>query len=608
MDVANSVNALDPHSAISRAFITGVLRQPDPGAAPAEPDSTEPYSPRLEDFVHPEKWKEAAQYFAEKGGLSHPSTPVERVANAAGEAVPSAVLAPEAPVLSAISAAAGGAASQATAEAGGSPLQQTLAGLVVGSVPSLASGAAQGARALIRNQGDTAARVADAAANNSQLTAGQATGSKLLQRVEGASSKVWGGGPISHVADNQTENLGGHIDSVVRNLANGGDVSPTGAGAAINAGAATTKANMKAAEKAAYDRVDQLVPADHPVDVSGTLSKLDELATPNPSAANTTGALVSPKIAAMRDNLKADIAANGGSPVLPYSTTTDLRTALGNNIDWGFAPSDPVTNGALKQIHGALKGDIDSAASAISPDAKQAVTDARTLYAQNQARRDFLNSVIDKAGGPEAVYAAATNGTRQGATKISGVMSALDTGQQNLVRATVINRLGKALPGMQNAEGDAFNPSTFLTNWNKLDPAAKDALFGAKGSTNQLRRGLDSFANTTSTIRNSTLYKNPSGTAAAAGHGYGLLALLGEAGAALAGHPHAIAVSAGAIAGNNLLARALTNPRVVSWLAQSAKLPTSGIPNAVNQLAKMGKVDPDAAALSAVLMQKGNAQ
>lgn len=578
---------------------------PPPNQSPAAPPVE--HKPTLDDFVHPEKWSDAAKYFADKVlGTPQPQTPGERVYSKAVEALPSAALTPEAPVMGALSAGAGGAASQTVAENGGSPLQQTLAGLAVGSVPALASGTVQGARALVRNQGETAARLADAAANDTQLTAGQATGSKFLQRVEGASSKVWGGAPINHVADAQTENLGGHIDNVVKNLANGGEVSPTAAGAAINAGAATTKANMRAAEKAAYDKVDQLVPPQSPVSVSGTLAKLDTLSTPTAGAEATTSALISPKIKAMRENLQADIEKNGGTSV-PYSAATDLRTHLGNSIDWGFAPSNPVENAALKQVHGALKGDIDAGASAISPEAKQAVTDARTLYGANQDRRDFLNSIVDKAGGPEAVYAAATNGTKQGATKIGGVMSALDPGQQNLVRATVINRLGKAMPGMQNSEGDAFNPSTFLTNWNKLDPAAKDALFGAKGPTNQLRRGLDSFANTTSTIRNSTLYKNPSGTAAAAGHGYGLLALLGEGGAALAGHPHALVGTGGAIVGNNVLARALTNPKVVSWLASSAKLPTSALPNAINQLTQMGKVDPDARDLAAHLQQQGGA-
>jgi hypothetical protein len=70
----------------------------------------------------------------------------------------------------------------------------------------------------------------------------------------------------------------------------------------------------------------------------------------------------------------------------------------------------------------------------------------------------------------------------------------------------------------------------------------------------------------------------------------------------------ALVGTAGAIVGNNMLARALTNPKVVSWLASSAKLPTSALPNAVNQLSKMGAVDPDARDLSAALQQKGDAQ
>jgi hypothetical protein len=591
-------------------WIRQKLGEPDNILTAPPPASTAPArEPRLSDFIDPDKWSDAVDYLADKAGIAKPQTPGERIYSKAVQALPSAALAPEAPVMGAVSAAAGGAASQTVAENGGSPLQQTLAGLAVGSVPALASGAAQGARALIRNQADTAGRIADAAASGTQLTAGQATGSKLLQTVENSSSKMWGGGPIHAAADAQVEDLGNNVDRIVSNLAPGADVSPTGAGTAINAGGAATKASMRAAEQAAYDKVDALVPPQAPVDVSGTLAKLNELATPTPGAENTTAALVSPKITAMRDNLQADIAANGGSTTVPYSAATALKTKLGSSIDWGFAPSDPVANGALKQVHGALKGDIDAGASAVSPEAQQAVKNASALYVKNQDTREFLNGIIDKAGGPEAVYTAATNGTKEGATKISGVMRALNPDQQNLVRATVIDRLGKALPSQQNAAGDAFNASTFLTNWNKLAPEAKDALFGASGPTNQLRRGLDSFANTTATIRSSKIFPNPSGTGEAVGHGFGLMALLEGGGMALAGHPGHLAAVGGAIAANHVLARALTNPRTVAWLAASAKLPTSALPNAVNQLAKMGKVDPDARALAAAMQgQTGAAQ
>lgn len=604
-----------------RALASGTAAIPDTVTTLANPlasvirsavnpsnDSGKPYAPQLSDFIHPDKWQDAVNFLADKAGLAKPETQGERIYSKAVEAIPSGVLAPEAPIAGAASGMLGGAASQTVKENGGGIVAQTLAGLAAGSIPAMASGAAQGARALIRNQADTAARIADAAESGSPLTAGQASGSQLLQRIEGASSKVWGGGPIKQTADAQTANLGGSVDRIIENLSQGADVSPTTAGAAINAGVNAAKQSMRTAEKAAYDKVDTLVPPQSPIDVSGTIAKLDSLASPTSGAAQTTAALVSPKIAAMRDNLNADIAANGGNPQIPYEAASALKTALGNSIDWGFAPSDPVTNGALKLVHGTLKGDIDTSASAISPEANQAVTDARTLYTANQARRDALNPIIDKAGGPEAVYQAATNGTKQGATKIGGVMSALAPDQQNLVRATVIDRLGRALPSAQNAAGDAFNASTFLTNWNKLAPEAKDALFGTSGAPKSLRAGLDSLTNTLSTVRNSTVFKNPSGTAEAAGHGYGLLALMGEGGVALTGHPHALAATAGAIAGNAVLSRALTNPRVVSWLAQSTKLPTSALPNAINQLSNMGQNDPDARDLSAYLQarQAGN--
>jgi hypothetical protein len=587
---------------------------PTPQQQPAAPQGDQ--KPTLDDFVHPDKWPAAAKYFADKAlGTPQPQTPGERLYSRAVESVPSAALVPEAPIMGALSNAAGGAASQTVAENGGGPLAQTLAGLAVGSAPgvgayaasSLIKGATRGGAA---GQAAMQSRLADAAANGMNLTAGQATGSHVLQRVEAASGKLWGGGPLSEAATTQTQNIGNHVENIVENLAQGGEVSPTAAGQAINAGGNATKATMRQAEKAAYDKVDTLVPPDAPVDVSGTLAKLDSLVTPTPGAANTTAALTPSKLTTLRDNLRADIEANGGSTQLPYSAATQLRTALGNSIDWGFSPADPVANAALKQVHGALKADIDAGASAISPEASQAVSDARSLYAANQARRDFLNSIIEKAGGPEAVYAAATNGTKQGATKIDGVMKALDPEQQNLVRATVIDRLGKAIPSQQNATGSAFDSGTFLTNWNKLDPAAKDALFGKSGNAGTLRAGLDSLAKTVATVRSSSLLKNPSGSGAAVGHGLGLASLLEGGGALLAGHPGHLAAAGGAVMANNILARALTNPRVVHWLATSTKLPAGALPNAVTQLAQLGRAknDPEARDLAAYLQAQQQRQ
>jgi hypothetical protein len=177
--------------------------------------------------------------------------------------------------------------------------------------------------------------------------------------------------------------------------------------------------------------------------------------------------------------------------------------------------------------------------------------------------------------------------------KIAGVMRTLAPDQQNLVRTTVIDRLRKAIPSQQDAAGEAFSADAFLTN-RAIDPPAKDALFGASGTPKPLRAGLDSLANTMSAVRNSTLDKNPSGTGEAALHGAGLFALLESGGAALFGHPSHLAAVGAAVVANNLLACALTSRRLVTWLALTAKLPRSALPNAVTQPAKMGQATGDA--------------
>jgi len=550
----------------------------------------------------------AATQLASRAGLPTPATPGERIGSAAVAALPSAVLAPEAPIVGALSAAAGGAASQGVAEAGGSPLAQTLTGLAVGGAPAFGAGAAGLARTVTRGAGDAAAqataqRIANAQAAGVNLTAGQATGSRLLQQLEGASSKFWGGGPIKQTAEQQAQGLGEHVDNIVENLSQGTTPSPTAAGEAINKGAAAARQTMKQAEQAAYSKVDSLVDPSTPVDVSGTLAKLDELATPTAGAEATTGSLIPPRISQLRDNLAADMANGGGGTTLPYSAVRQLRTAVGREVN--PLSTDPA-NGSFKQLYGTLTDDMNAGAAAVSPEASQAVNAASSLYKSNQARRDFLDTIVDKAGGPEAVYQAATNGTKLGATKIAGVMSAIDPQSQNLVRATVISRLGRSISSQQNDLGTAFSADTFLTNWDKLSPEAKNALFGSSGSSGQLRTALDSLEQTASVIRKSTIYKNPSGTGEAIGHGAGLFALLEGAGHALTGSFGHLATVGGAIAGNAILSRALVNPRTAQWLARTTKLPRSAIPGAVRALAQMGQNtnDPDARELAAYLQSR----
>lgn len=614
--------------------------------AVAGPAPTPYAGPELSDFVHPSRWQQAAEYFANKAGLPVPVTPGEKIASAAVGALPGLALMGEDPAADAADAPAaasalgrvGGAiksavapllatsgsaaASEAVRQDGGTPGEQLAAGLGVGFSPTALDLAAMGARGVARGGFigglRAGARIGDADAAGTTLTAGQATGNRVLQRLEGASSKIWGGGPLNALVEAQNAHVGNTVRNIAESLA--GDVEPTAtnAGEAINAGAAATKASMRAAEKAAYDRVDSLVHPQTPVDVRGTLARLTELGTPTPGAEATTGALIPREISAMRDNLTADAGPTG---TLPYDAARALRTAVGNSIDWGFAPADPVKNGALKAVYGSLTKDLNSAASAAGPEAAEAVRAANTLHQSNALQSDLLASVVNKAGGPEAVYNAAMSGSKAGATRVKAVMSALDPEQRNLFRATVLGKFGLVPPSGQGATGDVFRLDSFLTHWNQLSPEAKDAIFGDGGAPNSVRRSLDAIARTAANIRGNTVFKNPSGTGEAFAHSFSLmdgLKKLGETAVAIGGGDYAIghplvsaASGVGGVAANWGLARLLTQPWFGKWLAASSRIPATALPAAVTALQRqsMARRSADGLAVShalaAQLAQRG---
>lgn len=545
--------------------------------------------------------RDAATAAAAALGLPTPATGAERIGSAAVEALPSAVLAGPEALAALPGIAASGAASQAVAEAGGGKTLQLLAGL---AAPLTGAGLAATVRGAVRGTSGAAmqATAADAAASGVPLSVGQAAGNRAVQELEAVSRAYWGGGPFSRLSQQQAEAVSDRVDQIVGNLSRGGDVSPTGAGQAINAGAAGARVAMRQAEDAAYGQVEQLIPQGTKINVRNASQLLDDLTTPVYGAEKTTGSLVSPTLAKIQTNLAEDLAAGGNT--LPYAAVRQLRTRVGNMVDWGFSPADPVTNSGLKKFYGALSQDLNDGAAAISPQAETAAKQANALYKANSDRRDFLDSVINKAGGPETVYNAALAGTRDGATRLARVMSSLPQDEQDLVRATVLSRMGRAVASQQNAVGDALSPDTFLTNWARMSPEAKAVLFGTSQNGSQLRSALDSLTQTLAAVRGSKPLFNPSGTGSMVIHAGSLFEAVRGL---LTGNFHLAGAIAGSVVANNVMARALTNPRTVQWLATATKLPPSLTPVALGQLSRLAQSDTDAANLASILRAAGKA-
>lgn len=335
---------------------------------------------------------------------------------------------------------------------------------------------------------------------------------------------------------------------------------------------------------------DQYIPSDTPIGVSNTQRALADLTTPIAGAEATTGAQISPKIQQMADNLAQDVAAaqQAGLAGIPYEAVKRIRSQIGEELsDFSLSTDRPTAQ--LKRLYGSLSQDLEAAAQAQGPSAVAAVRRANNYFKASADRLETLERVVDKNGGPEKVFQAAMSGTKDGATTLRAVMRSLPEDGQKAVSAAVIKRMGLANPGAQNAAGDAFSPNTFLTNWSGLSPEARRTLFGRYGAG--FSEDMDKIARVADRIKTgSEVYRNPSGTvnrgaALAYPATIGGLLITGQLGAT------GLAVGGGAAA--NSLARAMTNPTFVRWLAKSTDIPVGALPAQINVLKRMASEGGD---------------
>lgn len=548
-------------------------------------------------------YRDAAGTLADRIGLPKPQNARERVLGDVGEALTGtaatmgvgSALGPTSrlgqlltaqPRLQAASTATGAGAAGLTREQGGGQGAQLAAGLVGGLSPGIA-GMASGAatRGVVRGQSGGAIQntVDDFSAMGATPTVGQATGRRSLQGLENLLGKApTSTGVVSRFAERQAEDIGTGLRGMAESLS--ALPSAERAGRAIERGIDTFSGNVNATKRALYWQADQFIPEATPVPLSNTWRAVERLTAPVRGAEATTGALVQPRMVQLRDNIARDVASGGGQ--IPYSALKKIRTDIGEAIS-GASPLNPPSDlRELRQLYGALSRDMESAAKAQGPQAEAAARRANTYTRTAADRLEQVQRVVDKNGGPEKVFNAATSGTREGATTLRAVMQSLPKDGQRAVTAAVIRRMGLAKPGRQDAGGEVFSSETFMTNWSNVSDEAKRALFDRHGP--DFSRDMDRIARVASNIKEgSKVLANPSGSAhAGAAYTYGaaLVASL------FTGGTTALAGSGVAAYG---LAHLLTSPKAVKWLARTTSLPRGAIPAAINSMRVAGERDGD---------------
>lgn len=277
---------------------------------------------------------------------------------------------------------------------------------------------------------------------------------------------------------------------------------------------------------------------------------------------------------------------------------TELRASLVTDGDLTPSNADRLVN----QVMDGVSTDITNAlTSAGRQGAVRAYRQADDFWRQ---RSDVINDVIKPYIGRDgenwgADVAKRIGGDAKGnSARLASFLNNIEPQEANEIRATLIDRLGRATKGQQNAEGDGFSLDTFLTNYDEVRQSAPH-IFGAETNRDlgQLARVAErakaagrakNHSNTGSVIAGvATFTPVVSGAMSGAATGSGTTAavgFLGTAAQALAqyGGAHLLASPGFArrlaqTAANPRAARGIWSDRAVAQMARSSPALASDI-------------------------------
>lgn len=171
---------------------------------------------------------------------------------------------------------------------------------------------------------------------------------------------------------------------------------------------------------------------------------------------------------------------------------------------------------------------------------------------------------------------------------------------RKIVSAAVLRRMGRAVNSQQDETGETFSVSSMLTNWSKLSPEAKSALFN--GYSKSFRMDMDKVARVLGNLRTgASVYANPPGTARALAQVGGWSSLgTGAATSVMTGNPVPVIATASVFAGAHGGAKMMTSPRFVRWLAKNTTTPVGALAAQIPELRQIAEQedDPEMAALA----------
>lgn len=349
---------------------------------------------------------------------------------------------------------------------------------------------------------------------NIALPVAAATDSMPVQRMGQVVAGIpLGGSALKRASEQAIEQTGKAAGRVASDYGGGAAANPASAGATIRSGleryiGPTTEDRVTKA----YDAVDNLVKPDVTVPLAKTGNVANTILAER-EAAGLKGA--GPAVELINEAVKRPEG-------LTYQGVKTLRTRVGEMLKGGVLPAD-MSQTELKKIYGALSKDLRfSVAIAGGPKASQAFERANTYNALVQDRRESLATLLgvkNDEGVYDRLMRAAGSTSTADAKLLMKARKAMPADEWDTIASATVQRMGRGANG--NGE---FSPAVFLTAYQKLSPAGKQALFASTGKK-ELAGALDDLAKVSGRFKQLDKYANPSRTGsfmAGAGSLYGL--------------------------------------------------------------------------------------
>lgn len=503
---------------------------------------------------------------------------------------------------------------QQIAENGGDAKSQIIGSLLAGSLPGLLkTGASAAVRGAVR--GSSPDRVREAISTFGEAgtvpTLADATGGDKATAIEGFLSQLFGSGGIVRKRRLEQEqeigkNLEGRADSLYPPMSN----EDMGAYISSNAEEGFKPQGRNILDRD-YAALEKQLPSDTRADITPFREYVaQKSALPDISKRTMTNPLVGgdqANWASLGKDLDADMKdalAKTGQGGMPLADIKELRTRIGRKIEDAAFSESGGNIADLRGAYGVLSETLKAAADKAGPAARKAFDKAQTSANWYHDILETVKPVIDKAGGFEKVFTSSLAGTKDGGTVIRNVYNLLSPDARNAMTSQILRRAAKPAGG----DPEAFDMAKFARNYSNMDQEAKKIIFPG-----QYQEDLDKVSKAILTMEKT---KEEGGVAKTAAQGrVGIQAalmspvyMLASFGAgAAASHPYLGATAAGAVPaafmGARKLARFMTNPETVHFLAETTKLPKEQIPIAINNFAITAEKsdDPDMKELAAFL-------